>query len=79
MNRKWTSLPTTLGLFPQQTDYDNYRKTPSGVMFPYTIRAIPGTPRIEPTVNSTIEITDLKENVTIEASRFTRPTPPAKK
>ncbi|MEQ1947762.1 MAG: c-type cytochrome [Bryobacteraceae bacterium] len=79
LNRKWTSLPTSLGLFPQQIDYDNYRKTPSGMMFPYTIRSIPGTARVEPTINSTIEITDLRENVNIEASRFSRPTPPPKK
>ena len=79
LNRKWSSLPTVLGPFPQQIDYFDYKKTPNGVMFPYTIRSVPGTPRVEPTANSTLQITDLKENVAIEASRFVRPTPPPKK
>jgi hypothetical protein len=77
--RRWSSLPATLGNFPYQIDYDDYRKTASGVLFPFVIRSVPGTPRVEPIANSTLQILDLKENVSIDASRFTRPVSAAPK
>ena len=73
LRRKWSSLPATLGNFPYQVDYEDYRKTPSGVLFPFVIRSVPGTPRVEPIANSTLQILDIKENVSIEAAKFTRP------
>ena len=71
--RRLTQLPSTVGPFPYAVDYDDYKKTGKGVMFPFTIRMNPSTPRNEASTNSTIQILQVKENVPIDAAKFTRP------
>ena len=73
LRRRWTSLPTALGTFPYQVDYEGYRKTASGTLYPFLIRSVPGTPRVEPIANSTLKILELKENVLIDPKKFSRP------
>ncbi|MBI2828621.1 MAG: photosynthetic reaction center cytochrome c subunit [Acidobacteria bacterium] len=71
--RRWSTLPTSLGRFPYQVDYDDYRKTGSGVRIPFTIRTVPGTPRAETITNSTYQVLRVRENVEIDSARFVRP------
>jgi hypothetical protein len=73
--RRWASFPTLIADYPYQVDYDDYRKTKSGVMMPFVIRSVPSNPRNEEKTNSTIQILSVKENVEIDAGRFTRPQP----
>jgi hypothetical protein len=73
--RRLTTLPSSLGPFPYAVDYDDYKKTSKGVMFPFVIRMNPSTPRNEAATNSTIQIMRVRENVPIDATKFTRPAP----
>ena len=61
---------SAVGRIPMQTDYADYREV-SGVKLPFrwTSTWLDG--------RSTIELTDVRPNVTIAAARFTRPSPPA--
>lgn len=74
--RRLTILPSSLGDFPYAVDYDDYKKV-GGVMFPFVIRMNPSTPRNEASTNSTIQILQVRENVPIDASKFTKPAPKA--
>lgn len=73
--RKWATFPTLIADYPYQIDYDDYRKIGGGVMFPFVIRTVPSYPRAEASTNSTLQVTDVKENVSIDAGRFARPAP----
>jgi photosynthetic reaction center cytochrome c subunit len=78
--RRWASFPTLIADYVYVVDYDDYRKTKSGVMFPFVIRTVPSNPRNEEKTNSTIQILSVKENVDIDAAKFTKPAsaqPPA--
>jgi photosynthetic reaction center cytochrome c subunit len=75
--RRLTTLPSSLGPFPYAVDYDEYKKTSKGVMFPFVIRMTPSSPRNEASTNSTIQILQVRENVSIDASRFAKPAPKA--
>jgi len=81
--RRSATLPGSVLAYPYQIDYDDYRKTGSGVMFPFVIRTVPAYPRAEAVTNSTIQALEVKENIPIDANRFTRPaskspTPPGR-
>ena len=71
--RRWATLPSSLADYPYQIDYDDYRKTSSGTMFPFVIRTIPSYPRAESVTNSTLQVLEVRENVQIDASKFKRP------
>jgi hypothetical protein len=71
--RKWATFPTLIADYPYVVDYDDYRKTKSGVMIPYVIRTVPSNPRNEEKTNSTLQILTVKENVEIDAAKFTKP------
>jgi hypothetical protein len=71
--RRSATLPGSLLAYPYEIDYDDYRKTGSGIMFPFVIRTVPAYPRAEAVTNSTLQTLEVKENVPIDASRFTRP------
>lgn len=71
--RRSAILPGPLLAYPYEIDYDDYRKTDSGVMFPFVIRTVPAYPRAEAVTNSTLQALEVKENVAIDANRFTRP------
>jgi hypothetical protein len=61
---------SAVGRIPMQTDYADYREV-SGVKLPFrwTATWLDG--------RSTIELTEVRPNVTIAAARFARPAPPA--
>jgi hypothetical protein len=71
--RRLTTLPSSLGPFPFVVDYDNYKKTSGRVMFPFVIRMNPSTPRNEASTNSTLQVISVRDNVSIDASKFTKP------
>ena len=71
--RRWWSLPTVLSIYPYQVDFDDYRKTNSGVLVPFVTRMIPGAPRQESVSNSTLQVIEVRDNVPIEAGKFARP------
>lgn len=71
--RRWWTLPTVLSAYPYQMDFDDYRKTNSGVLVPFITRMVPGAPRQESVSNSTLQVIEVKDNVPIEAGRFARP------
>jgi photosynthetic reaction center cytochrome c subunit len=71
--RKWASFPTLIADYVYAVDYDDYRKTKSGVMMPFVIRMSPSNPRNETKTNSTLQILSVKENVAIDAGKFSKP------
>jgi hypothetical protein len=71
--RRWATFPTLIADYVYVVDYDDYRKTKSGVLFPFVIRTVPSNPRNEEKTNSTIQILSVKENVDIDAAKFTKP------
>ena len=71
--RRWWTLPTMLSVYPYQMDFDDYRKTNSGVLVPFVIRIVPGSPRVESITNSTLQVIDVQDNVPIDRARFERP------
>ncbi|MGH9594816.1 MAG: photosynthetic reaction center cytochrome c subunit family protein, partial [Bryobacteraceae bacterium] len=71
--RRWASFPTLIADYVYAVDYDDYRKTKSGVMIPYVIRMVPSGPRNEEKTNSTLQILTVKENVEIDPTKFTKP------
>jgi len=73
--RRLTTLPSLLGPFPYAIDYDDYRKTNTGVMVPFILRMNPSTPRDEAKTNSTLQVIRVRDNVSIDDDRFTRPLP----
>jgi photosynthetic reaction center cytochrome c subunit len=73
--RRLTTLPTLLGLFPYAIDYDDYRRTNSGVMVPFILRMNPSTPQDEAKTNSTMQVLRVRDNVSIDDHRFARPLP----
>ncbi|MDP9112671.1 MAG: c-type cytochrome [Acidobacteriota bacterium] len=71
--RRWWSLPTLLSAYPYQIDFDDYRKTKSGVLVPFVTRMLPAGPRLEAVSTSTLQIIEVRDNVPIEAGKFARP------
>jgi len=73
--RKIASFPTLIADYVYAVDYDDYRKTKSGVLFPFVIRSVPSNPRNEGKTNSTIQVLTVKENVEIDPAKFAKPQP----
>ena len=64
--RKYSEMKTVLGLFPTQTDFEDYREV-DGVRLPFAIRwAIPGRAWGR-------KITEVKQNVPLDDARFNPP------
>ncbi len=74
--RKWTYVDTASGKSPYQLDFDDYRDTGSGVKIPFTVRMAPSSPRIELEPTSTLRITKVQDNVTLDAATFVKPPSP---
>ena len=78
--RRYTLVPTPAGNSPFQVDYDDYRDAGNGVKYAYRMHFEPAGPTTELATHSTIEITRIQENISIDRKRFTRPAskePPA--
>jgi hypothetical protein len=73
--RKYTVIPTAVGYYPTQVDYDDYRDV-SGVKVPYLINAL----SISPADTMTIRVSKVENNPAgLDDSKFTKPAPkPAK-
>jgi photosynthetic reaction center cytochrome c subunit len=71
--RKQTTLPTQAGNSPYQVDYADYRDTGSGVKFPFLITMNPASERTVLFVTATIHVTGVKDNATIDNSKFAKP------
>jgi len=73
--RKVVSVPTPVGDHPIAIEYDNYQKTSSGVLFPFTIRMIPGAPYTQFALfsHSTLRVQKVDDNAAIDDAKFTRP------
>ncbi len=59
---------TALGRFPEETDFADYREV-DGIKFPFTIR------RMEFAARFTEQYADVKQNATLDESRFDPPAP----
>ncbi len=64
-------VPSPVGRLPTQIDYDDYRDV-GGVKLPFkwTVTWLDG--------KDTVQLKDVRGNVTIDAARFARPSPPAR-
>jgi photosynthetic reaction center cytochrome c subunit len=66
--RRLIMSTTVLGVFPEQTDYDDYREV-DGVKLPFVTRY--STP--DPAAASTMELKEIAHNVTVDDSKFNPP------
>lgn len=66
--RRVTSMPTMVGLIPEQVDYDDYRDV-DGLKLPFTIRIT----SIDSFYNSTRTFTEIKLNPTVDEKKFQKP------
>jgi hypothetical protein len=71
--RRITTLPTSVGAFPFQVDYDDYRDSGSGVKIPFWIRTSPITPRSELETQSITRVQKVQDNVPIDGGKFVKP------
>ena len=71
--RKITVLPSPLGDSPFQVDYDEYRKTSSGVRYPFAINMTPASARSEPSTHARMLVQKVQDNVSIEDAKLARP------
>ena len=67
--RKTVAVPTALGDYPIQTDYDDYRDVGGGVKVPYVVR----TMSISPAEDMTIHVERVQNNPQFDANRFAKP------
>ena len=74
--RKWTYVDTASGKSPYQLDFEDYLDTGSGVKIPFTVRMAPSSPRIELEPTSTLRITKVQDNVSLDAATFVKPVSP---
>ena len=66
--RKTVVVPTALGDYPIQNDYDDYRDV-GGVKVPYLVR----TTSISPAEDMTIHVERVQNNPMFDANKFTKP------
>jgi len=66
--RKTVVVPTALGDYPIQNDYDDYRDV-GGVKVPYLVR----TTSISPAENMVVHVEKVQNNPTLDANKFTKP------
>jgi len=69
--RRISSLPTMIGMIPEQVDFEDY-KSVDGLMMPFTIRIS----SVDPNITSTRKFTEVKLNVPVDATKFNRPAAP---
>ena len=69
--RRITSMPTIVGLIPEQVDYADYRDV-DGLKLPFSIRIT----AIDSFYNSTRTFTEIKLNVAVDEKKFQKPQPP---
>jgi len=73
LTRKVTVLPTPVGDSPFQMDFDDYRDAGNGVKVPFLIHMHPSNPRTELAPNTTLRVSKVEENLSIEDSTFAKP------
>ena len=66
--RKTVVVPTALGDYPIQTDYDDYRDA-GGVKVPFLVRTI----SISPAEDMTVHVERVQNNPALDANKFTKP------
>ncbi len=66
--RRVTSTETMVGVIPEQVDFEDYRDV-DGMKLPFTIRIT----SIDSYFNSTRSFTEIKLNVPVDATKFTKP------
>ncbi len=64
--------PNPVGQDPTNIDYSDYRATPNGAKFPYTIKSYSLPPNTRG-AGVTMHITNIQENVAIDNSKFAKP------
>jgi photosynthetic reaction center cytochrome c subunit len=69
--RRVTNNPTMIGLIPEQVDFEDY-KSVDGLMMPFTIRIS----SVDPNITSTRKFTEVKLNVPVDETKFSRPPAP---
>ena len=67
--RKTVVVPTALGDYPIQNDFDDYRQV-GGIKIPYLAR----TTSISPAEDMIIHVEKVNSNPTLDSNRFTKPT-----
>ncbi len=72
--RKILIDPNPVGEDPTNIDYGDYRATPSGVKFPYTLKSYSLPPNSRG-AGITMHIQNIQENVPIDNSKFAKPAP----
>jgi photosynthetic reaction center cytochrome c subunit len=66
--RRVTSLPTMIGVIPEQIDFEDYRDV-DGMKVPFTIRIS----SVDPFYSSTRKFTEVKLNVPVDETKFKKP------
>ncbi len=66
--------PNPVGEDPTNIDYSDYRATPNGVKFPYTIKSYSLPPNSRG-AGITMHVDKIQENVPIDNSKFAKPAP----
>jgi photosynthetic reaction center cytochrome c subunit len=66
--RRVTSLPTMIGVVPEQIDFEDYRDV-DGMKVPFTIRIS----SVDPFYSSTRKFTEVKLNVPVDETKFKKP------
>ncbi|MEP6819126.1 MAG: c-type cytochrome [bacterium] len=69
--RRITTMPTVVGLIPEQIDYEDYRDV-DGLKMPFTIRIS----AVDSVYSSTRKLTEIKLNVAVDETRFHKPPAP---
>jgi len=69
--RRVTNNPTMIGLIPEQVDFEDYRSV-DGLMMPFTIRIS----SVDPNITSTRKFTEIKLNVPVDETKFSKPPAP---
>jgi photosynthetic reaction center cytochrome c subunit len=69
--RRTTSMPTMIGVIPEQVDFEDYRQV-DGMKLPFTIRIS----SIDPFFSSTRTFTEIKLNVPVDETKFNKPAAP---
>jgi photosynthetic reaction center cytochrome c subunit len=64
--------PNPVGQDPTNVDYSDYRPTPDGVKFPYTIKSY-SLPPDSRGADATMHITNIQENVPVDNGKFAKP------
>jgi len=70
--RRVTSLPTMIGVIPEQADFEDYRNV-DGLMVPFTVRVS----SVDPNITSTRKFTEVKLNVPVDETKFNKPAVPS--